>query len=322
MNKMSGIASVRIPPLDKELCPLALGGDYFGSDPWGKQRAELRAALETALEKGINHFDTASDYGDGQSERFLGEFFAGRREQVCIASKVSLDEMNANLMLNRIDQSLNRLKTDVIDIYYIHWPRKGKDLRPLMEGLERARHQGKIRAVGVSNFSVTQMKQISEVGKINVHQLGYNLFWRVAEKEIIPYCREQNIAVVTYSTIAQGILTGKFLHRLNIDPDDRRTDAVYFNESIWPYVYEGIEQLKELAKQVECPLTHLAIRWVLNQSSINTVIVGGHRPAQVEENIAALRDDLPAQIFEQMTEISDTVIQHIPDMTNMYGYYP
>jgi myo-inositol catabolism protein IolS len=322
MTETNVVAPVRIPPLDKELCPLALGGDYFGSDPWGKQSAELRAALETALEKGINHFDTASDYGDGQSERFLGEFFAGRREQVCIASKVSLDEMNANLMLNRIDQSLNRLKTDVIDIYYIHWPRKGKDLRPLMEGLERARLQGKIRAVGVSNFSVTQMKQISEVGKINVHQLGYNLFWRVAEKEIIPYCREQNIAVVTYSTIAQGILTGKFLHRLNIDPDDRRTDAVYFNESIWPYVYEGIEQLKELAKQVECPLTHLAIRWVLNQSGINTAVVGGRRPAQVEENIAALRGDIPSQIFEQMTEISDTVIQQIPDMTNMYGYYP
>jgi myo-inositol catabolism protein IolS len=322
MNKMSGIASVRIPPLDKMLCPLALGGDYFGSDPWGKQRAELWAALETALENGINHFDTASDYGDGQSEQFLGKFFTGRREKVCIASKVSLDEMNADLMLDRVNQSLSRLKTDVIDIYYIHWPRKGKDLRPLMEGLEQARLRGKIRAVGVSNFSVAQMKQISEAGQINVHQLGYNLFWRVAEKEIIPYCCEHDIAVVTYSTIAQGILSGKFPHRLNLGPDDRRTDAVYFNESIWPYVYEGVEQLKQLANQIERPLTHLAIRWVLNQPGINTVIVGGHRPAQVEENIAALRGDIPAQIFQQMTEISDTVIQHLPDMNNMYGYYP
>jgi aryl-alcohol dehydrogenase-like predicted oxidoreductase len=316
------VAPVKIPPVEKRLNPLALGGSLFGVDPWGKQRAELLAMLETALQNGLNHFDTASDYGDGQSEQLLGQFLKGRREQVFLASKANLDEMNADLMLEQVNQSLARLQTEVIDLYYIHWPRQGKDLRPLMEGLERARQQGKIRAIGVSNFSVEQMEQVAQVGRINAHQLGYNLFWRVAEREVIPYCREHQIAVVTYSSIAQGILTGKFTRQLRFDPGDQRTDIIFFEEAVWPHIYAGVEQLITLAQEIDRPLIHLAIRWVLQQKDVHTAVVGARHPQQVEDNIAALTGDIPAGIFEQMTEISDAVIQHIPDIGNMYRHYP
>lgn len=160
MTEPMAAAPVQIPPAEKLLNPLALGGSLFGADPWGQQRAKLAAMLEAALQNGLNHLDTASGYGGGQSEQLLGEFLAGRREQVFLASKADLDQMDAGLMLEKVNQSLARLQTDVIDLYYIHWPRRGKDLRPLMEGLELARQQGKIRAIGVSNFSVAQMEQL------------------------------------------------------------------------------------------------------------------------------------------------------------------
>lgn len=316
------LPSVQIAPVEQALNPLALGGFYFGDDPWGKQRDNLWSALETAVEKGINHFDTASDYGDGQSEKLLGQFLSGRRDQVFVASKAALDDMDAALMLDRVNQSLGRLQTEVIDLYYIHWPRKGKDMRPLMEGLEKARGQGKIRSIGVSNFSIEQMEQVAEVGKINAHQLGYNLFWRSADKEIIPYCQQHDISVVTYSSIAQGILAGKFPLHLNFPPGDQRNEIVFFKEAIWPHIYEGVQQLKLLAKKVGRPLSHLAIRWVLDQPGINTAIVGSRHPKQVEDNVAALKDDIQSHIFEQMTAISDEVIRHIPEIGNMYEYYP
>ena len=323
MIKSTAVVAVRIPPVDKDLNPLALGGSVFGTDPWeGEERANLLAALEAALHSGINHFDTANGYGDGQSERLLGHFLAERRERIFLASKADLDEMDAGLMLAQVNQSLTRLQTDMIDLYYIHWPRRGKDLRPMMEGLEKARQQGKIRAVGVSNFSVEQMEQVAEVGQINAHQLGYNLFWRVAEKEIFPYCRQHHIAVVTYSSIAQGILTGKFPRQLHLSPGDQRAGIVFFDEAVWPYIYVGVEQLKLLAQEIDRPLTHLAIRWVLHQADINTAVVGARHTQQVECNVEALAGDIPPEIFERMTEISDAVIQHIPDTGNMYRYYP
>ena len=144
----------------------------------------------------------------------------------------------------------------------------------------------------------------------------------MAEKEVIPYCRQYDIPVVTYSSIAQGILAGKFPRHLQLSSNDQRADVVYFNEAVWPHVYEGVEQLKQLAETTGRSLVHLAIRWVLNQPGINTAVVGGRHPEQVEDNIAALNGDIPLQIFGQMTAISDTVIRHIPDIGNMYDYYP
>lgn len=322
MTKTTSVKPVQISPVKKMLKPMALGGCYFGPDPWNKQRNDLWAALETAIESGINHFDTARDYGDGQSEKLLGEFLSNRSEQVFIASKVAIDEMSAALMLEQVDKSLANLQTETIDLYYIHWPRQGKDMRPLMEGLELARQQGKIGAIGVSNFSVAQMQQISEVGTIDAHQLGYNFFWRKAEESIIPYCRQNNISVVTYSSIAQGILTGKYPKELQLETDDQRNDVVYFNKKLWPHIYTAVEQLKLLAKELDRPLAHLAIRWVLNQPGIHTAVVGARNPEQVKGNVAALEGDIPQEIFDRMNVISDGVRQHMPNFDNMYNYQP
>jgi len=305
------------------LSPLALGGWVFGEDGWGgKKRDLLEATMEQALANDMRHFDTASDYGNGASERLIGQFLGARRDQVFLASKANFDEMNADLTLARVDDSLSRLQTDMIDLYYIHWPRQGQDMRPLMEGLERARAQGKIRAIGVSNFSVAQMDQVSEAGRIDAHQLCYNLFWRAAEDDIIPYCHRHEIAIITYSSIAQGVLTGKFPRHPRLDDGDQRANTVHFEAAVWPHIYEAVQELKGLAMDIDRPLTHLAIRWVLQQPQINTAIVGAKNSAQVEHNSAALSGDIPDHIFDRMSEISDNVIAKMPNSGNMYRYYP
>jgi myo-inositol catabolism protein IolS len=301
--------------------PLALGGTIFGDqgdEGW-------LAVMTAAFAAGIHHFDTASGYDNGRSETLIGQFLRaepGRRDAIFLASKASPREITAAAMLAQVDQSLARLQTEVIDLYYIHWPRQGQDLRPWMEGLERARHQGKIRAVGVSNFSVAHMEQVATVGTIDTHQLCYNLLWRFAEREIIPYCRQHEITVTTYSSVAQGVLTGKFARQPQLVAGDKRPNTVLFDETVWPHVYNGVEQIKALAAEVQRPLSHLALRWVLAQAGIDTAVVGARTPAQIQDNANALQGTLPASLFAQMTAISDEVIQHIPDTGNQYRYYP
>jgi aryl-alcohol dehydrogenase-like predicted oxidoreductase len=317
------MTNLPVSPLDLQQKSLGLGCWVFGADQWhGQARAELMVAMAAALEQGITHFDTASGYGNGLSEEVVGQFLIGKREQVFLASKAALDQMDARQMLDRVNQSLVRLQTEMIDLYYIHWPRSGKDMRPLMEGLELARQQGKIRAIGVSNFSVEQMAQIAEVGKIDACQLGYNLFWRGGERKVIPNCREQGIAMITYSSIAQGILTGKFPRDLHLQPGDQRSGIVLFDPEVWPYIHEGVEQLKTLAQDINRPLAHLAIRWVLHQAGITSALAGARTAQQVVQNVQAMAGDIPPALFERMTEISNQVIPHIPDVGNMCRYYP
>jgi myo-inositol catabolism protein IolS len=322
MNKLA-VPSVTIPPDDRALNPLVLGGTVFVPEAYsGPQGNDLVATMDTALQHGINHFDTAGDYGDGASERLIGRFLAGQRDQVFLASKADLDQMSAALMLERVNESLTRLQTDFIDLFYIHWPRKGRDMRPLMEGLETARQQGKIKAIGVSNFNDEQMRQVAEVGRINAHQLCYNLLWRFDEADVIPFCREHGIAVVTYSSIAQGVLAGKFPRQLNLEPSDSRGRTVHFDPEVWPYMYEAVEQFKQVAQECNRSLVHLAIRWVLHQPGINSAVVSARNPLQLTQNVEALHGEIPDAVFARLTEISGEAMKHIPNTGNVYRYYP
>ncbi len=138
----------------------------------------------------------------------------------------------------------------------------------------------------------------------------------------MPYCREHEIAVITYSSLAQGILTGKFPRQPKFESGDQRAGTVHFDAAVWPHIYEAVEQLKVLAREVERPLAHLAIRWILHQAGVNTALVGARNPEQVIRNVEALGGEIPAEIFERMTEISNGAIKHIPNTGNMYRYYP
>jgi myo-inositol catabolism protein IolS len=323
MIEQSALPTVQIAPVAKSHAPLALGCWTFGPDQWtGKEDANMLAAMETSLECGISHFDTAAGYGDGYSEQLIGRFMQGRREEVFLATKADTDDLSAAAMLQLVHESLKRLQTDRIDLFYIHWPRKGKDLRPWMEGLETARQRGLIGAIGVSNFSVEQMEQVGQVGTINAHQLYYHVLWRHAERELIPYCRAHNIAVTTYSSLAHGILSGKFPRELHIGAGDHRSEILLFRPELWSHIYEAVEQLKMLASEVGRPLPQLAIRWVLQQQDITSALVGARNADQARQNAEALIGNIPAEIFERMSIISDQAAKHLPNAGNVYFYDP
>lgn len=314
---------ITIKPTDKAQCALGLGCWVFGGAQWGGQEDEdSRRAMQAAYDLGVNHFDTAAGYGAGRSETLVGEFIQGKRDDIYLATKFFPSEQTAEFVFQPLETSLQHLQTDWVDLYYIHWPKTGGDLRPTMEGLERARAQGKIKAIGVSNFSVEQMEQASEAGTIDAHQLCYNAFWRFAERDIIPWCTEHDVAVVTYSSIAQGILTGKFPREPQFREGDQRCGTVFFMPEVWPHVYEGVEQLKALSAGCGRSLTHLAIRWVLQQPGIVTELVGAREDAQMKENAAALDGDISPDVFARMTAISDEVMSHMPDVGNIFRYYP
>ena len=311
---------------DGSSLPIALGGSYFDPAQFaGEKRRELVRTMQRALELGVSHFDTAAGYASGESERVLGEFVrtcGAPRESVFVATKSAVDEMESALMHAEVDRSLKRLGLEYIDLFYIHWPRQGKDPRPLMEGLVDAKRRGKIRAIGVSNFSVEQMTAVREVGPLDAHQMGYNLFWRKPESDIIPYCRENGIAVVTYSSIAQGIMTGKFGPTVEFPSGDPRANIVFFRDDVWPRVYVAVEQLKPLAAETGRTLVELGIRWVLAQNGVTAAVVGARNEQQVRANIRALEGEIPDDVFDRMSEISDAVQPFFPDIPNMYNYLP
>jgi aryl-alcohol dehydrogenase-like predicted oxidoreductase len=312
-----------IGPEGKAQCALGLGCWVFGGAQWGGQEdADSMSAMQAALDSGLNHFDTATGYGNGRSETLVGDFLQGKREEVYLASKFFPSEPTADYAYNALELSLTRLGTDYVDLYYIHWPRTGADLRPVMEGLERAREHGKLRAIGVSNFNLDQMGQVMEVGTIDAHQLCYNLFWRFAEREIIPFCVDNNISVVTYSSLAQGILTGKFARNPEFREGDSRAGMVFFDDEVWPHVYESVETLKKIAENANWSLTHLAIRWAMDQPGIASVLVGARDDKQIADNAAALDEDPPEGLLDRMTIISEDLMPHIPDVGNIFRFYP
>lgn len=305
------------------LLPVAFGGSlYTPASAGGTQEADFAGAIAAAYEAGIRHFDTAAGYAGGRSEEIYGDFVAGRRGEIFLASKANPADPGGAAMAAAVDDSLRRLKTDHIDLFYIHWPRGGADMRPRMEALEAARRAGKIGAVGVSNFSVAEMQQVQEVGRIDAHQLGYNLLWRHAERDVIPYCAANGIAVVAYSTLAHGILTGKFGPTPDLSGDDQRHRVLPFRADIWPHVHGGVEELKGVARAAGRPLAHLAIRWSLARPGIDAVVVGARSRAQCEANLAALGGAIDPAVFERMTAISDMIAAHVPDEGNLFDYRP
>lgn len=319
----SPLRPVTIGRSAKPQLPLGLGGSWFVpySAP-GQADQDLLDAMTACYEDGLRHFDTAAGYGGGHSEELYGRFLKGRRADVFLASKADPNETTAAAMLAEIEGSLRRLDTDFIDLYYIHWPRTGRDMRPLVEGLETARRQGKIGAIAVSNFSIEQMRQVQEVGTIAAHQLGYNLLWRYPDDEVIPFCRQHGIAVITYSSLAHGILTGKFGPKLDLDAADQRNRILPFRADIWPHVSAGVERLKTIAAGLDRPLMHLAIRWILQRPGVTMAIIGARNAEQARANVAALEGEISAEIFARVTAISDEIVKHVPNEGNLFNHHP
>ncbi len=303
--------------------PLALGCWAFGGGFGEQDDNQSLTAMQVSVDNGVVHFDTAMAYGGGRSEKLVGQFIADKRDQVFIATKGNTDKATGEAIRKTLDKSLENLGVDCIDLYYIHWPRAKQDMKPVLAAMEEARAAGKFKYLGVSNFGVDVMEHVKDVAKIDANQICYNLYWRYPEADVIPYCIENDIAVVTYSSIAQGILSGKFGEQRPTFPQgDNRNNGLLFDEQVWPHLYPATEKMKALAAEVGQPLVNLAIQWVARQPGVASVLLGARNETQARENAAAVANPVSDDVIAQLTTISDEAIKHVPDVGNIFRYYP
>jgi myo-inositol catabolism protein IolS len=300
---------------------LGLGCWQFGNMGWGPSDEQASVALiRDAVAMGIRHLDTAQGYGNGRSEEVLGKAIAGLAADVFVSSKAHAAGREAPPRI--VEETLRRLGRSWLDLFYIHWPKTGLDLRPMMESLEDLRRQGKIRLIGVSNFSVADLENASRGGRIDAYQVCYNLLWRYPEKEIIPWCRQHGVELVTYSSIAQGLLSDTPRSPTSFDKGDDRAKTLYYRADVWPNVEKSVQTMRAAAARHGTPLSTLALRWVLGRPGVVSSLAGARSRAQLEKNAAAAAARSPGAIDEELTRLSDEAMRGIPDVGNIFNFYP
>lgn len=304
-----------------EISKLGLGCWAHGGDMWGRQNdADSEAALRAAVECGITHFDTAQAYGRGHGEELIGRVLRPLYDKIFVATKIPYtlrEDVDA-----AVSHSLRRLRTDAIDLLYIHWPKRNANLRGMMAAMEKLRSRGTVRYIGVSNFSVAQMREAMQAGTIDAHQLCWNLLWRRGEREVIPFCKDSNVAVVTYGSLAEGILTGKFGPAPRFARGDHRSSTVLFDQLVWPRVFSAVQRLSGIAREAGQPLGLCALRWLMEKAGIASALAGARSPGQVIDNAKSMETAVGRDILDRMTAVSDDLQQFFPDEDNIFRWYP
>jgi aryl-alcohol dehydrogenase-like predicted oxidoreductase len=300
---------------------LGLGCWQFGDMGWGPSDAQKSIALiREAFGMGIRHLDTAQGYGGGRSEEVIGEAVAPFSADVFVSSKAHATGRGEPPEI--VENTLRRLRRSWLDLFYIHWPRTGLDLRPMMESLEALRSQGKIRFIGVSNFSVKDLENASQGGRVDAYQVCYNLLWRYPEREIIPWCREHEVQLITYSSIAQGLLSDTPRSPSSFEKGDDRAKTLYYRKDVWPHVRDSVAAMRDAAARHGTPLSTLALRWVLGREGVVSSLVGARSKAHLEANVAAASGRNSSQIDEELTRLSSEAMRHIPDVGNIFNFFP
>jgi aryl-alcohol dehydrogenase-like predicted oxidoreductase len=270
-------------------------------------------AVRTALDHGVTSFDTAEGYGDGHSEEALGRALAGRRTECVIATKVSKEHLRAADLKKSLTQSLRRLGTEYADIYYIHRPNPDIPVAESMEELMKAKKQGIIRAIGVSNFSLEQLQGALKYGEVDVVQNEYSLLQRDAENDVLPFCAQNGISMVSYSSLAKGILTGSF-HKNGVgrlkDGDFRHFWKMFSEENL-AKESELIEHLKDIASKIGASPSQIAIAWILKKPGIASALVGTQSEKHLIDNIHAVDIALSKEDEALLDNFSERAIRSI-----------
>jgi aryl-alcohol dehydrogenase-like predicted oxidoreductase len=292
----------------------AIGGWMWG----GTDEAQSISTIRAALDHGINVIDTAPAYGFGRSEEIVGKVIAeGRlRDKVVIASKVGLEWADGKVSRNasrgrimrEIEDSLRRLRTDYIDIYQVHWPDPLVAIEETATAMQGLFEQGKIRAIGVSNFSVEQIERFRSVAPLHLLQSPYNLFERDIEADLLPYCRRNKIATFGYGALCRGLLSGRMRSDTKFDGDDLRRSDPKFLEPRFAQYLSAVQRLDRLAhERFGERVIQLAVRWMLDQG-ITTALWGARRPDQLQpvDEVMGWRLD-PPTLVEIDRILSETI---------------
>lgn len=278
--------------------PIGLGANSVGghnlfsnlSDQTGKE------IVKTAIEHGINLIDTAYSYGKGRSEELIGEVLkeTRSRHEIILATKGAhryrgderIIDNSPEFLKEQVKNSLRRLQTDYIDIYYIHRPDENTPKYEAIGALKELKDKGYIRAIGISNFSLEEIKEANQDGYVDVVQDEYHLLNRSAEKELLPFLREQHIAFIPYYPLAAGILAGKYTPDMKFD--DLRARLPYFQGEAFTQNLQKVEKLKKISRNHHAEVAQVVLAWYLTRNDIAAIIPGAKRPEQIVSNIRTL----------------------------------
>lgn len=307
---------VKLDVINRDVSRIGLGTWALGGWLWGGtvQNDPLNT-IEHAVSLGINLIDTAPVYGFGLSEELVGKALknSGKREDIILATKAGLGwksgiiyrDSSRKGILGEIDKSLERLNTDYIDIYQIHWPDKNNPIEETAEVLNYLFESGKIRAIGVSNFNIEQMQRFQTEAPIHTLQPPYNMFERNIAHEIIPFCKENDIKILAYSPLCRGLLTGRITNETKFEGDDNRLNDPLFQKDTIDKYLRIISRLDKYATdKFERRIIHMAVRWVLD-SGAEFALWGARRPDQLDDITGAMGWKLGADDLDFIKTIID-----------------
>jgi aryl-alcohol dehydrogenase-like predicted oxidoreductase len=307
------------------ITPIVFGTWQAGKSGWvGIEEADIIEAMRAAYDAGITTFDTAEVYGNGYSEELVAQALHDVRDRVVYATKVFANHLAYQQVIDACENSLQRLQTDYIDLYQIHWP-SGSFNSPVvpieetMRALNELKQQGKIRAIGVSNFSKGQLAEAAQYGQIDSLQPPYSLFWRQVEQDIMPYCVENSIAMLAYSSLAQGLLTGKFKAGHKFEDGDIRARNKLFQGEHFQRALAAVENLRPIAERHHCTVAQLALAWLIAQPQ-TSAIVGARNADQAIQNAAAAEVTLMPDELAEIDAISRTVTNHLDSNPVMWNF--
>jgi len=290
----------------------AIAGDWV----WGEQdEKDSIATIRTALDLGVNLFDTAEGYGDGYSEIVLGKALAGRRQEAVIATKVSSNHLSGEEVQKACHRSLQRLNTDYIDLYQVHWPNWDIPIAETWKAMEKLRQEGKVREIGVCNFGTQDLSNLLSVGRCATNQLPYSLLWRAIEHSLQQQCLDNDIGILCYSPLAQGLLTGKFASADDVPEGRARTRHFSKERPLTRHGEDGheaetfatIDRIRRICAKIDVPMAEVALAWLLHQPGVTTVLAGARHPGQIEQNVRAAALDLPPEIARELTEATEAL---------------
>lgn len=316
------------------------GGEYWGDH----NQYDANEVVHASFDNGINYFDTAEVYNEGRSESSLGKAMKGiSRDKIIIGTKVSPSNAYLGVLEKHCEDSLKRLQTDYIDIYMIHWPIHPHSIRHFtsdpqiindppkiteaFHSLQKLCKAGKIRYIGLSNFSYKRLKEdIPEDVRVVVNELPYNLLCRAIEYDTLPYCTQNDIGVISYMTLLQGILTGKYASLSDVPEWQRRTR--HFNctgTSLCRHGENGFEtvtatairEISAIAVKYGFKMSELATHWAIN-SGVTCALVGARNTRQLEENVRSIETKIDLEIMQQLNKATNNLKEKLG---NHFDYY-
>ena len=303
-----------------EVSRMALGcWPFAGGKVWGPQDDNASiAAVHASLDAGVNFFDTAEGYvDDSNSEEVLGRALEGRRGDAVIATKIGNANLHPSVVSEHCDASLDRLQTDYIDLYQIHWPNHDVPIEDTMAELLKLQDSGKVRALGVCNFAVRDLTDILECGVIVTNQLPYNLIWRALEFAIKPECVANNVGIICYSPLQQGLLTGRYASADDVPPglsrtrhfNKNRVQAIHGEDGCEDETFATIAAVLKIAAEIGEHPAKISLAWLLAQEGVTSLLVGARNPDEVALNTPTFDYDLPADVATALSDATDGLKQ-------------